>query len=496
MMTKLAGPDALSLIEREIDNHAGGIASKLAPLDAGSTIRSWMETLRAIEELINLPAEVDAETIDRFLRTPIVSMYIDPRPVESLAKHLENLFDARIASRFLGLCRQCCELGIGLRDRGNLDAAMGLRTVGEAMGYFQSRRRHLVTLLYTMPIACKGSEQVDPAHALCTLMPLIEHCAMSLTGLHQQAMIVAALPDYHLIVTEHGFSGSHPLEILNSLFLEPERLPLTEIDPSALEGVRLLPVDPRKILSTAEVRNSIPLLLAAYGEFDLAGTQFAAIAAICEKLLDRSIDDYFIRLSRPEFDGIVSGPHAARFLQSQSDFIANSNSYAPCIEVDGEVRSTVMLIERFLYYSKNVCLNRIKRFQIRSGFELEKAVKDELKKRGFSISNTKRVEQQEFDVLATRRGVLYNVQCKNNFVDLTRIESNRKLFVRYNRGLDRAYANALAKEEGREHLLRKRFGDIEIRHLVVSRFPVITSNHRIFSFSDVQKGSVRFFAGA
>lgn len=486
-MTRVAGADALALLDQLIAEHAGGIASRLAPLDPVTTTRSWLEMLRAIEELINLPMMVDLETRDRFRRTPIVSMYIDPRPIHSLARHLADLFDAGVAARFTMLCKQCCMVSLELRVRGNLEAAMGLHTVAEAMGYFQSRRRHLVTLLYTMPSACKGQVQVAPADVLGTFIPLVEHCAMSLTGLHQNAMLGAVYPDFELVVDARGFKGSHSLDILNSLFLEPERLPIVEIDPGVYNSKRMLPLDPRKVISTVEARNAIPILEEAYREFDLAGTQFAAIAAICDKLLDHAHDDYFIRLPKAEFDTIVGRLSAGKFIQRGEDFVVNSNSYAPCIEVAGEVLSTVLLVQRFLYYFKNVCLNKVKRFQIRSGFELEKAVKEELRRRGLSLSNTKRIEQQEFDVLATHQGVLFNVQCKNNFVDVTRIESNRKLFVRYNRGLDRAYALALAKEEEREHLLRKRFGDVAIRHLVVSRFPVATSNPRVLSFADLQK---------
>jgi len=70
-------------------------------------------------------------------------------------------------------------------------------------------------------------------------------------------------------------------------------------------------------------------------------------------------------------------------------------------------------------------------------------VKDALNEQGFFVSDVKRIERKEFDVVATKDGVVYNVQCKNNLVDLTRMEENPNLFARYNRRLDRYYADAL-----------------------------------------------------
>lgn len=54
-----------------------------------------------------------------------------------------------------------------------------------------------------------------------------------------------------------------------------------------------------------------------------------------------------------------------------------------------------------------------------------------------------------FDVIAMKNGIIYNVQCKNNLVDFPRMEKNPKMFARYNKRLDRYYADALRKEEQR-----------------------------------------------
>ena len=84
-----------------------------------------------------------------------------------------------------------------------------------------------------------------------------------------------------------------------------------------------------------------------------------------------------------------------------------------------------------------------------------------------------------------RDGVIWNVQCKNNFVDLSSVDSDAHRFARYNQSLVRAYERALSKERGREHLLTARLALDEIQHVVVSRFPVVCDNPRIVPFNRI-----------
>src|SRR3546814_17462171 len=72
---------------------------------------------------------------------------------------------------------------VGLRASGrNLAAGFTLNTVGAAVGYFQSRRRHFVSLLYLMADACKGTKKLEPEHAFDVLLPVVEYCCISFTG--------------------------------------------------------------------------------------------------------------------------------------------------------------------------------------------------------------------------------------------------------------------------------------------------------------------------
>ena len=104
---------------------------------------------------------------------------------------------------------------------------------------------------------------------------------------------------------------------------------------------------------------------------------------------------------------------------------------------------------------------------------------------GFNVTGIKRINRKEFDVVTTLGDVIYNFQCKNNWIDMAKVESNRALYVRYNRALTSYYAKALIKEEKREKLLKEKLGIDNIEHYVISRFPVITTDARIVCYNKI-----------
>jgi hypothetical protein len=100
---------------------------------------------------------------------------------------------------------------------------------------------------------------------------------------------------------------------------------------------------------------------------------------------------------------------------------------------------------------------------------------------GFRMTNITRINRQEFDVVTVLGDVIHNFQCKNNWIDLGKLESDRRLLARYNQRLDRYYRTALRKEVGREGPLLKKLSLTKIEHHVISRFPVITENPNVIN---------------
>lgn len=491
-MPEITGPAAQSLIESQIKAHSDGVIGALAPFDGRRAFYAWLDTVRAIEEFINLP--LFGLDDDEALAEAIARLRLDALDADALAPirvALAAKFGKPFAERFAATTLQASAIGAAFRMHGLFEAAAGLATVEHAIGYFQSRRRHLAAILYALPAVGQGKTRLERLDTLNQFLPLVEHSSMTLTGLYQKLMLARVFPDFNLDVGVQGFTANHHYEPLDRTFMEPERAGILEMRDSIAESVPdLEPVDPRLLFSPAELRNNILLIEAAYAEFELASTAFGPVAAFVRSSLAGCRDGYVVKLGVRDFDRLASQAGLPTTMRDQlvhrgGDLVACTNAVAPFIAVGETYVSTVTFLGRYLYYWKSACLNRIRRFQIRAGFIFEDNVRAALVKQGFTVTSVKRIDRKEFDVVATLDGVIYNLQCKNNLVDLARIERDPARFARYNRQLDRGYARALAKEEAREALLKDRLGLDDVRHLVVSRFPVATANPRVIAFSRI-----------
>jgi hypothetical protein len=467
------------------------IADALAPYEPVSATLAWFETLRYIEECINLiTVDWDDEEFEQeLLRFPVTHMMLDPDRLVQLRRRVTARFSEKFCNRFGNLLAQGMAIGTGFAINGLFDVAAGFRTVGSMMGYLQSRRRHFVGLLQLLPKACRGNRQVHWLDTLNIFLPVIELSAVQMMGA-QNALIVK-LARARLGLPE---CVSGEIAMLDNLFLEPERSRISEV-PISARGAEMLkmrePLSPDRLFSAAELRNDILLIEAAYSEFDLASTDFVAAAALIRRLSRDFIDrDYWIAISPGDLASLsqelrVPASLRSSLEQKATGYMACLSAYAPLVLIDGVYRSTVTLLSRFLYYWRAQSLEHRKNFQIRTGFIFEEAVASELGRQGFVLQEITRIDRHEFDVVTVREGVIWNVQCKNNFVDLARVDSDARRFARYNANLVRAYERALTKELNREHLLKLKLSLDAVQHMVVSRFPVISDNPRIIPFSRI-----------
>lgn len=205
-------------------------------------------------------------------------------------------------------------------------------------------------------------------------------------------------------------------------------------------------------------------------------------------------DEYFVEIDKAKFLAMLRAQNELdpkelqRLLVNEpSGYATNTNAYQPFLDLGGRVVSNINLLSRFLYSFKNVHLGSRRRFQIHAGFIFEDMVKRDLTRMGFKVTDIKRIDRKEFDVVATKQGVIFNIQCKNNWIDLSKIEAEHDLFVRYNRRLVTYYARALKKEMGREQLLKDKLGLNRVVHYIVSRFPVIGANPAVISYNQIER---------
>lgn len=482
---------SINELEGRISELQSQMRAVLAPYEVETAVGHWLDTLRGIEELINLPTvDWSDEPFERQLYAlPVVQLTQHMPLFMGIRKRLLEQFSEPFVNRFSNLIFQGSAIATSLAAHGLAEAASGFQTLGSMIGYLQSRRRHFVGLLHFMPIACRGSSPVGQLDTLNIFLPLIELLAIPMMG--AQYALMVTLAQAHLGI---GEDASAELAMLNSLFLEPERVSIVEMPMSdegmqILKGKELLP--PNKLFSAAELRNDILLIEAAYAEFDLRGTDFATAALLVRRLSMEYIErDYWIQISPEDLANLAAHVGASRALTAAftcgaDNYMKCLSSYAPLVLVGDHYLSTVTLLSRFMYFWRARILDRKKRFQIRAGFIFEEQVKLALEKQGFVVQNIVRINRQEFDVVSLREGTIWNVQCKNNFIELESVDSDVIAFARYNRGLVRSYERALVKERNREHLLKSKLAIDSIQHMVVSRFPVVTNNPRIVVFSRI-----------
>ncbi|MDD2367861.1 MAG: hypothetical protein PHQ90_01085 [Sulfuricurvum sp.] len=497
---KIMGDDLTNLLDKEYNLHLNHIINKLSQLDATDTFYKWHHIVLSIEEFINIPLyEIDdINDMETILSTPLSMNFLENEQLINAIKIIQNTFDNNIATRFINLLVMTIAINHSFKLHGiNLfDDDTYLDTIGNAVVYYQSRRRYFITLLYLIPKISKGIQKISNNDLLNELLHIIEVHCIPVTSINHKQILHKIYSDFYVVSDGHAVTGNYHYQPLDELFLEPERISIVDqmiYRNEQITQLELFTIPEGKVFSTSELKNSILLIESAYAFYEIEDSDFIMYKNIIFNLLKHSDDNYFISISKKEFEKIIvnySNTNKTKIynnlLNHSTDYIVNLNSFHPLIELNLKYVSNVNLLMRFLYYFKNIFLNRKKRFQIHAGFVFEDIVKQELSNAGFFITDIKRINRKEFDVVTIKNNIIYNFQCKNNLIDLTYLQAFQKKFIRYNKYLVNYYSKALLNEEHREGLLQNKLSINTINHYVVSRFPVITNNERIISFNNLQ----------
>lgn len=499
-MKKLYGQDALTLIETQLEEHQEGIRALFAPYDKVHTVAMLHDEIRAIEEFINIPIfQISDDSVVQQLRATSLSSQEFKVNSMQVMHLLEPFLQKDVLHRYLFTLTRISGIANAFRLHGHASVASELGTIGRAVDYFQSRRRHLVTLFYSAAAMCIGRQKIDSHDVLNVFLPVIEHSCIAITGFHYKRAMLDILDDFHLTVDDHGALASYDYQVLDNGFMEPERASIM-----ALVRERSSQIDfPEtthmtgngRVFSAKELRSNAKVLQAVYQQFELGDAQFSELVELINIFSRHCRDGYFIEIDKVRFNRILqkqkqfSQQELKRILVNHpsQDYAKNSNSYEPFVESGGRFISNVNLLNRFLYDFKNRHLGRQRRFQIHAGFIFEDMIKRDLEEIGFEVKDIKRIGRKEFDVVTTFDSVIYNFQCKNNYIDLAKVETDGKLFVRYNNSRVHYYRGALRKEHEREELLKEKLGLDHVEHYVISRFPVICKDANIINYNQIYK---------
>ncbi len=489
----------MAMIDQQITSHGDGIIIFLAEFERDSTIAVWRDLIRKAEEFINLVEfEISEPVLARYIRSLPLDLRMADSPQLGIdaRKKLEKHFSASVARRFESMVFELTSFSVGMEDSGRpLSDGFQIATVADGVQYLQSRRRQLVSVLYLMNSACVGNRRIG-AHgggALTTLGPMVEHCCTNFTSWHWQKIYALCIPNQTIEITLMGARVGHDFLPLDAMHLEPERasiLDMAEHRPNLQDPPKQEPVDPRLVLSAPELRNQLRQIRHAYAAFDLADREYQTICMMISLFSRHCRDDYYIELSADKFASILRCQTVfdaewlhVQMLNVSTSFAEATNGYEPFIEIGGKVLSSVTLLLRLAYEFKNRHLESRRRFQIHAGFIFENMVSKTLEHAGFTDMKITRINRREFDVVTVKNNTIHNFQCKNNWIDITKVESDPRLYARYNRRLVSSYRRALAKEKMRERLLQENLGINRICHYVVSRFPVITDEPAIINFN-------------
>lgn len=482
----LSGKDLIEALDVELVRTNQGIIDGLASFDPVITPTTWHRILQGAEELFNFATEpLDDEAAHyRFVQMPLAIAVTSGRVwIQAL---IRGLYDGGVEDRVM----EALELAYELASRLQVDGyPLVLTTVADAAGYFQTRRRRMVAFLYIMPRLCRGVVVARRTAEILPVLTLIEIAAGPITNLAQMRMMARVFDDYS--VTSDGLAvlASRDAQLLDVGAMDPERVSLLDmIDHGVTPVSSENGLADRRLLSKAEVRVQIDYLQSGFAEFNLATSRFGEVRDLIAPLL-AGPESYVITIPvtalTPALDAPGGlGPQRRRSLlvHEGDDYATAVDSYQPFVQIDDAFVSNVNLLTRFLNDYKNVALGRQKRFQIRSGFVFEKKVRAVLEEHGFTIASFKRIEGKEFDLVTTRGGEIHNFQCKNTAIDARLIEKKPGRYAKLNRAMVGAYRRAIAKEVGREHLLKGKLKLNVAHHYVVSRFPVLTDDPAIIPF--------------
>jgi len=194
--------------------------------------------------------------------------------------------------------------------------------------------------------------------------------------------LLETLPDFALEADDVGAFASHWLETLDKGFFDPERasiVAMNELRGDQIGAFVSETVDPKKVFSAAELRNSIKLLEATYDAFGLNDSDFQTMASIVSSLSRRCRDDYFVAIGKPRLNALLKtqdriDPAVLERLlvnRPSQDYATNTNAFEPFVDVGDAFVSDVNLLSRSLYAFKNVHLGSRRRFQINAGFIFE-----------------------------------------------------------------------------------------------------------------------------
>ncbi|HWJ25178.1 MAG TPA: hypothetical protein VNS32_01470 [Flavisolibacter sp.] len=492
---KISKDEINEIFEKSIKHHVNIFYKTVSDFQPTYLYSHWRSIVRSVDEMINIPMELsEIEEIDRILNLSF--NFLDPSnlpELQAVLSILKRQFGDNVATRFQQLAMMCFAIDSTYTSQGifkNIGSNLRLNSTINTIAYLQSRRAYYVATLGLIPKIAKGTKIIEYIDTLNHLQYPIDSCLINITTAYYNLLLNYCLPDFEMESDGTVATRNFEYNNLEGFFMEPERLSLLdqmELRPDVIVPKEMLPKSENKLFSFSEVANAMALFESAFSKYKIQN----CIEYTHLNLLFREIgvflkEDFHFVISEDDFLRISKTCSSLVLFFDSNDYFENLNNYYPFQKVDGNYYSTVVLMTRFVYRTLSQSLLRNRTFQIHSGFVFEDKASKILEEKGFLPTGITRINQKEFDLITIKENKVYNFQCKNNFIDISRVSYDYKKIGRFNQRLCRYYESALKKEEKREALIKAKTGIEDIEHFVISRYPVITRNKRIINLVDLE----------
>tara|TARA_R110002126_G_scaffold281587_1_gene429444 strand:- start:2439 stop:3968 length:1530 start_codon:yes stop_codon:yes gene_type:complete len=492
----IRGEELNTLFKDSIEYHRRTFYEILSQYDSDTLFHNWRTIIRSTDEMINIPLELkNEEDIEFYLN--LFFDFSNPMNYFSLNHTLSMLqknFDSEVAERFKLIAFISFGLDVTYQVHKIFEAMgsnMRLDSTKNSINYFQSRRLYYLTTLNIIPKVAKGDKKLEYKTTLSDLNYSMEGCLMGITNAYYNLLLNSCLPDFEMhsdgISAKPNYNYSH----LDDFFLEPQRLSLS--DQLTFRANQVIfnkkhPLPKGQIFSFNEIRGTMSIFSGAFDKYNIKESpKYKLLDSFIEDISIYVEDDYDILISENIFKSLYIKYKKLELYNPSDDYFTLLNSYSPFQKNNDTYYSTVVLVGKFVYRVLTDVLSKNKSFQINSGFIFEDMVSKILEKHDFQLTGITRINRKEFDVITLKDNKIYNFQCKNSFIDISRVDGDYIKIGRLNRKLVSYYARALKKEVNREHLVKEKLDNEIIEHFVVSRYPVITRNNKIINFNDLER---------
>lgn len=486
--TILEGKALEELLERGANEHEISIIDKLEQFDPNNLFHIWRNFLWHVEEFLNMGFELQNDELTRFTSCRIDYEYVLNGSLNTPVEIVKSKFGCNVAERLhkLLMMISCIKKSYDLRHLN----IMNFNTVGEALSFMQSRRFHYHTLLKLIPIYSKGEKTLDLIDVMNEFEYYVDICMVGITTAYQRIAQLKCIKGIKGVITQNGIEFNKEFSPLEDFFCNPIRL--SQLDLIKFTNLPKVqnPSRQGKLYSIEELKEMIHNDGVLFSDYGLNHHRhYKMILKLLDDIIPFFTNEYFIDIAENDFVKIQKKYENLCLGNEYEDYEEIASSVVPFVKCGSYYYSNNYAVLRFIENEIYSILYKIRRYQIKSGFIFEEKVTQVLEKYGYKRDRSvKRIKRKEFDVVCVKGDCIYNFQCKNNYINVKDFGlSYISMLCNANKRLESLYEKALRKEEKRENLLIKKIGISNIKHFVVSRFPIFTNNPRIINYNDLEK---------